>query len=205
MRLRSSARSGVLFLFAVLAVLVVVGPASAVDHAEKKEGGLAFLDLHRYDLGIFTLIVFGILCAILWKFAWPKIAEGLTKREQAIASARDEALAAKREAEEARVKLQNEFAQAQEKIRVMLDEARRDAENLRAKEREAGQKDAATERERAKKEIESAKEAALAEIYQKSIQLAGLMSSKAIRRQLTIEDQNRLLQESLAELKTVGR
>jgi F-type H+-transporting ATPase subunit b len=203
MRLRSSARRVVPFLIAVLAILLVAAPALAESgHGEKKEGGLSFLDLQRYDLGIFTLIVFGILCAFLWKFAWPKIAEGLEKREKMIAQARDEALAAKREAEEARVKLQNEFAQAQEKIRGMLEEARRDADQLRAKEREAGQKDAAAERDRAKKEIDGAKEAALQEIYQRSIQLAGLMSSKAIRRQLTIEDQNRLLQESLAELKT---
>ena len=203
MRLRSSARPVVPFLIAVVALLVVaVEPALASDPADAKgEGGLAFLQLKRYDLGIFTLIVFGLLCAILWKFAWPKITEGLDRREKAIAQARDEALAAKREAEEVRVKLQAEFAQAQEKIRGLMDEARRDAEVLRAKEREAGQKDAAAERDRAKKEIETAKDAALAEIYLRSVQLAGLMSSKAIRRQLTIEDQNRLVQESLAELK----
>lgn len=203
MRLRSSAHPVVPFLLAALAVLVVVAPTLAAgdDHAAKKEGGLDFLDLKRYDLGIFTLIVFGLLCAILWKFAWPKITEGLAKREAAIAQARDDAVTAKREAEEVRVKLQAEFAQAQEKIRGMMDEARRDAEVLRVKEREAGQKDAAAERDRATKEIDAAKEAALQEIYQRSVQLAGLMSSKAIRRQLTVEDQNRLVQESLAELK----
>src|SRR3954469_17558424 len=121
MRLRSSARPAVLFLLAALAVLVAVAPALAANEAAGvatkhgdegvQTGGLSFLDLHRYDLGIFTLIVFGLLCAILWRFAWPKIAEGLAKREAMISQARDEALAAKREAEEARVKLQNEFAQ----------------------------------------------------------------------------------------------
>lgn len=210
MRLRSSARPAVLFLLAALAVLATVAPALAANEKHGEEGiqtgGLSFLDLHRYDLGIFTLIVFGLLCAILWKFAWPKITEGLDRREKAIAQARDEALAAKKEAEEVRVKLQSEFAQAQEKIRAMMDEARRDAEVLRAKEREAGTKDAATERDRAKKEIDAAKDAALAEIYQRSVQLAGLMASKAIRKQLSVNDQQRLVEESLAELQArVGR
>jgi F-type H+-transporting ATPase subunit b len=204
MRSRLSARPVVVFGLALLALVVVaVEPALAEEAAghEQKTGGLSFLDLQRYDLGIFTLIVFGLLCAILYWFAWPKISEGLDRREAAITAARDEAIRVKREAEEIRAKLQAEFANAHGEIRAMMDEARRDAEVLRAKEREAGQKEAAAERERAKREIETAKDTALQEIYQRSIQLAALMSQKAIRRQMTVEDQNRLVEESLAELK----
>lgn len=204
MRPRLTARPLVL---AAVALLVAAAPALAADTGAKKdEGGLAFLDLHRYDLGIFTLVVFGLLCLILWRFAWPKISEGLAKREETILSARDEAVKARQEAEDLRGKLKAEFAQAHDQIRAMMDEARRDAEVLRAREREAGQKEAAAERDRVKKEIETAKDAALAEIHQRAIQLATLMSSKAIRRQLSIEDQGRLVQESLQELKVgVGR
>lgn len=203
MRQRLSARPAVVFGLALLTLVVVaVEPALAADagHA-KEEGGLSFLDLRRYDLGIFTLIVFGLLCAILYWFAWPKISEGLDRREAAILSARDEAIRVKQEAEEIRVKLQAEFANAHGQIRAMMDEARRDAEVLRAKEREAGQREAAAERDRVKREIENAKDVALQEIYQRSVQLASLMSQKAIRRQMTVEDQDRLVEESLAELK----
>jgi F-type H+-transporting ATPase subunit b len=205
MRLRLPARPAVPFLLTLATVLLTVGSTLAVEaHGgdEQQTGGLHFLDLQRYDLGIFTLIVFGLLCAVLYFLAWPKISEGLTKREQAIGAARDEAVRAKAEAEELRVRLQAEFAQAQDKIRAMMDEARRDAEVLRAKEREAGQRDAAAERERATREIDSAKESALQEIYQQSVRLASLMSSKAIRRQLSIDDQQRLVEESLAELRS---
>ena len=205
MRLRFPARPVLVFGLALLALVVVaVEPALAsgdAGHGEQQTGGLSFLDLHRYDLGVFTLIVFGLLCAILYWFAWPKITEGLDRREKAISQARDEALRAKHEAEEERAKLQAEFAKAHGEIRAMMDEARRDAEVLRAKEREAGQKEAVAERDRAKREIETAKDAALQEIYQQSVQLASLMSQKAIRRQLTVEDQGRLVEESLAELK----
>ena len=61
----------------------------------------------------------------------------------------------------------------------MLDEARRDADALRADQREAGVKDAQTERERAKREIEAAKDVALKDIYEQSVRLAALMSEKA--------------------------
>jgi len=57
------------------------GPAESMaethGHGEKKKGGLDFTGFKRYDLGIYTLIVFGLLLLVLSKFAWPHIAEGL--------------------------------------------------------------------------------------------------------------------------------
>lgn len=202
MRSRLSARPAVPFLLAMGTLAVLAMPAFASDPAAKK-GGLSFLALERYDLGIFTLITFGLLCAILYKFAWPKIAEGLDKREAAISSARDEAVAAKQAAEETRLKLQAEMAQAQDKIRAMLEEARRDAEALRVQERSAGQKEAQDELARARREIAAAKEAALIEIYQSSVNLAASMSAKTLRREISADDHRRLLDESLAELNQV--
>lgn len=168
---------------------------------EKKKDGLAFLALERYDLGIFTLIVFGLLCLILMRFAWPKISEGLAKREAAISGARDEAIQARKDSEDIREKLKAEFAVAQDKIRAMMDEARRDADSLRIKEKEAGVAEATAERKRALADIETAKQQALAEIQQQAIQLASLMSTKAVRRSITADDHSRLLAESLDELK----
>ena len=142
MRLRLSARPAVVFGLALVALVgLAVEPALAAGGGsghEQQTGGLSFLDLQRYDLGIFTLIVFGLLCAVLYWFAWPKISEGLDRREAAITSARDEAIRVRQEAEEIRAKLQAEFSGAHDQIRAMLDEARRDAEVLRAKERATG-------------------------------------------------------------------
>jgi F-type H+-transporting ATPase subunit b len=203
MRLRTLARRAVPFALTLAALLLAVGPALADEgHAsDQKTGGLSFLDLERYDLGIYTLVVFGLLCLILYKLAWPKISEGLERREKMVREARDEAVRTKREAEELRARLQAEFAQAHDQIRAMLDEARRDAEVLKAREKEAGQREAAAERERAKREIEATKDAIVQELNRHAVQLAALMASKAVRRQLTLEDQGRLVEESLAELK----
>ena len=158
--------------------------------------------LKRYDLGIYTLIVFVLLMVILGKFAWPNISAGLKKREAAILGAREEAAKAKSDAEELRVKLQKDYAEAQDKIRAMLDEARRDSEALRATEREAGAKEAQAERDRARREIQTEKEAVLQELYQQAVQLASTMSAKTIRRSLGADDHRRLLDESLAEIRS---
>ena len=50
------------------------------------------------------------------------------------------------------------------------------------------------------REIEAAKDSALHEISQQAIDLAAMMSSKAMKRQITPDDHRRLLDESLAEL-----
>ena len=170
-------------------------------HAGEKKGGLSFLALERYDLGIFTLIVFGLLCFILMWFAWPKISKGLAKREAVITAARDEAVLAKKESESIREQLRVEMAVGQDKIRAMMDEARRDADALRIKEKETGVAEATAERKRALADIETAKQQALAEIQGQAIQLASLMSTKAVRRSITADDHSRLLAESLDELK----
>lgn len=153
-----------------------------------------------------TLAVFLTLLAVLYFTAWKPILKGLKAREDNIFAAKDEALKTKKEAEDLRAKLQAEFAAANDRIRAMMDEARRDADALKAAEKAVGVKDAQQERERAKREIETAKEQALQEIQQTAVQLAALMSSKAVGRSLGEDDHRRLVAESLSELKnTVTR
>lgn len=176
----------------------VAHPAGSDGH---EKDPTAFIDLpKRWDLSIYTLIVFALLFAILYVFAWPNIAAGLKKREEMLAAVKDAADKAKREAEEMSAKLKAEFATANDKVRAMLEEARRDADALRVTEREIGQKEAAAERERAKREIETAKDVALQEIYHKAVELATLLSTKAIKKNLTAADHRNLVDEALAEL-----
>jgi F-type H+-transporting ATPase subunit b len=181
----------------------VKAAAGGDTHGEK--GGLEFTGIKRYDLGIYTLIVFGLLMFVLSKYAWPHIKEGLEKREASILGAREEAKQDRVEAEkqlaEARRKLDETAAQ----IKGMLDEARKDAEALKVAEREVGTKDAQAERERAKREAAALKDALSKEVYEQAVQLAALMAEKALRREVKIEDHRRLLDESLAELKGASK
>lgn len=193
-------------LLAVLLALLFADPLLAAGApAGGEEDKLGFLGLKRYDLGIWTLVVFGLLMFVLSRYAWPKMREGLEKREANIRSALDEArqnaAAAKLELEQAK----RELAKAALDARAIVEEARRDAEALRASEREAGIRDAAIERERAKRETEALKDALLKELYDQAVKLAALMSEKALRRSVSIDDHRRLLDEALADLKAGGK
>ena len=204
MRLATMSRLCALALFAVL---VLAAPALAADaHGHGEKGGgmldkLAFTGITRWDHGIYTLIVFGLLMAILAKFAWPHISSGLEKREAkilgALEQAKQDALVAKTELEAAR----KELAKAAQEARAIVEEARKDADALKVAKVEEGVKEAQAERDRAKREVETRMEVMKKELIQEVTELASLMASKALRRQITVENQRELLDESIAELK----
>jgi F-type H+-transporting ATPase subunit b len=173
------------------------------SHGEKS-GGVSFAGL-RYDLGIYTLIVFAILMFVLAKYAWPHIREGLEKREVNIRAALDQARQGQVEATALLASAKRQMDEGAAQVKAMLDEARRDADVLRASERENAAKDIAAEKERAKREIQAEKDAILKDVYDQSVKLAALMSEKALRRTVTAEDHRRLLDESLTELRATGK
>jgi F-type H+-transporting ATPase subunit b len=191
------------FLFAMLAILVFAVPAMAADAGEKK-GGLAFTGIQRWDLGIYTLIVFFLLMAILGKFAWPHIKEGLEKREVNIRGALDEAKTVLADARREREAVQVQLAETALQVKAILDEARKDAEVLRADEREKGVKEAQAAKQNAERQIALEKDALLKELYEKAVKLAALMSEKALQRAVSDADHRRLLDESIAELNSAA-
>src|SRR5579871_299692 len=158
-----------------------------------KEDKLGFLGLKRYDLGIYTLVVFGLLLLILSKVAWPKISEGLAKREAAIIGARDEAQKALQEAQALREKLQKDHAEAAERQRAEFERARKEAEAVVAQARESMDRAAAERKAQAEREIEAAKSEALAEIYRQAVDLATTLSAKTLARNISADDHRRLV------------
>jgi F-type H+-transporting ATPase subunit b len=188
-----------LFRAAALAV-VLATPASALA----ADPGGSVLSPNLVNSAV-TLVVFLTLLAVLWKFAWGPILKSLEARELAQFRALDEAKKAQEDAAALRRQFEAEMAKAADQVRGIMEEARRDAEALRATEREAGARDAQAERERAKREIEGAKEVALKEIYEQAVRLAALMSEKALRRAVSADDHRRLFDETLADLKAGGK
>jgi F-type H+-transporting ATPase subunit b len=154
---------------------------------------------------VVSLIVFGGLLAVLYKFAWPKIEAGLAAREQAQFRALDDARKAREEAEALRGKLAKDMDAAAAQIKAMFDDARKEADALKATEREAGVREAEAKKQQAEREIAAAREAMVKDLYEKAVQLATLMSEKALRRQVSAADHSRLLDESLAELRAASK
>src|SRR5205807_2109858 len=95
-----------------------------VEKLEKKHGEEGGFLAQLADQAIWTVLVFGILLFLLWKYAWAPILGGLTQREQSIERAFEEARTARAETEQVKAELASEKAKAHEEVRRMFEEAR---------------------------------------------------------------------------------
>jgi F-type H+-transporting ATPase subunit b len=187
-------RSWPTFLYALVAVLIADGAAFAADDHKPN------ITEPRFDLTIWSIIIFVILFLVLRKFAWGPILEGLKKREASIESAIDEAKKVREEMARAQADFQRQLAEANQEIPRLLEEARRDAERLKEEMRAQAAADINAERQRLRREIDVAKDQALQEIWGQAANLATVISAQAIRRSLSPDDHRRLVDEALAQI-----
>jgi F-type H+-transporting ATPase subunit b len=186
---------------ALLLALAVVGLSPGRVWAAAEGGEPNIFDPSQIPLGVFTVIIFLVLLAVLKKYAWGPMLDGLHRREQAIRGALDEARQTRDEAARLKEELQRQVGRAHETVREILDEARRDAEAATADMTAKARADIQAERDRARRELLMARDQALQELTSFTANLATLVSAKVIRRSISEDDHRRLVDEALAELK----
>ena len=182
---------GLLLLGAVLWAL----PAAA---AEAEEAASPFAG----DVGtaVWTLVIFGLVVVVLGKFAWGPILKGLQARESYILESLEKAKR-EREAAEARLKeYEEKLAQARTEATAITEEGRRDAEVTKNRILQEARQEAEQERERTKREIRIATDTATKELYALSARLATDMAGRIIRKELSPQDHERLIADSIQEL-----
>jgi F-type H+-transporting ATPase subunit b len=173
-----------------------------VDHLTLKKERTFIEDMA--DLAIWTVVIFIVILLILGRYAWKPILEGLHKREENIRHSVEEAQRARDEAQQLRTQLQQDMAQSQAKVQELLEEGRRAAQRSADELIARAKGDVQAERDRLRREIESAKDQALQDIWTQAANVASAIASKALRRQLTADDQRRLVDEALHELPRAG-
>jgi F-type H+-transporting ATPase subunit b len=181
-------------------MLAIVTTVFAQAESGGEEEGGSFLVSPNVGLMIWTLVVFGISMWVLAKYAFPRIAEALDRRQQAIEESIDAADRTRREAEEILAE-----------YRERLAEARGQADEIVARARKTGEAaeteivaDARTKREemmeQTRRDIEAETRRAIQEIRAEVADLTVLATEKVTRKALTDEDQKRLVEEALSEL-----
>jgi F-type H+-transporting ATPase subunit b len=184
-------------------------PHGAGEHAHDPAHGDASSALAspadlRFDLSIYTFLVFLILLAVLYKFAWGPIAAGLEKREQTIAKQIADAEHASAMAAKQLQEYERKLAVATEEARAIVTQARQDAVTAKDKIVAEAQAAAAKERDRAVADIHSAKNQALREIAEKSVSTAISLASNIIRREVKPEDHDKLITDSLQKFSNLN-
>jgi F-type H+-transporting ATPase subunit b len=197
---RGWTRLAVLFLLVLVFLGGAAGVVGAVEPEKEKAPGI--FD-PRFDLGIWSIVVFVVLFWVLKRFAWGPMLQGLHRREQSIRDAIAEAQKTRGEAQALREQFQRQIDQANEQVRSMLDEARRDAQRARDEMIAGARGEIQSERDRLRREIEAARDQALQQLWNQTARLATLVSAKAIGRQLSEEDHRRLVDEALGEMRSL--
>src|SRR5207245_1300946 len=142
----------------------------------------------RWDLGVWSLIIFAILLLVLGKFAWKPMLAGLHEREEKIRSALEQAEKSRQESLALHAKLDAQMHAAGQDIAQRMERAHRDALALKEQMQAEAKAEAQRDRERLHREIDTAKDQALKEIYDQTVTLAAMLSTKVIGRTLTADD-----------------
>jgi len=153
----------------------------------------------RGDLTIWTAVVFLVVLAILYKAAWGPISEGLQKRENEIAVQIAEAQRKNEEARQLLADYEKKLVAAQDEVRGLIEQGRRDAEKIGQQLLEKAREEAGIERQRAVQQIESATMAALKELADRSATLAVDLAGRIVGSQLKAADHSRLIEQAVTE------
>ncbi|MFK7788745.1 MAG: F0F1 ATP synthase subunit B [Phycisphaeraceae bacterium] len=170
------------------------------DHKAEKVGPLNLV----YGEAIWNLLVFTILLAVLAKFVFPVIRDGLKAREAKLEGDLTAAEKAKADAEASVAEYKLKIAEAQKEAQVVIDEAKKSAEQVAAKIKSETETEIGKMKERAQAEIASAKDAALGEVYAQTAELSTQIASRILKREINASDQQQLVSDSLAELTKSG-
>ena len=152
------------------------------------------------DLALWSLIVFGILLFVLKAVAWGPMIEGLDKRESGIRAAIAEAEENQRKSQALLAEYEGKLRDAEQTVAEMVAEAKRDAERTSQDIVAKAQSDVEAMQQRATDEIGRAKDAALAEVFGSVNERIALATEHVLGRAISGQDQERLVEEALAEI-----
>src|SRR4051794_1683547 len=165
-----------------------------------EEGGGNQLVSPVVGVMIWTLIVFGVTLLILWKVAFPRIAEALDKRQHMIEDSIDAAERTKREADELLAEYRERLSDARGQADDIVARARRTAEAAETETIAQARAKREEMMEQTRRDIEAETRRAIQQIRAEVADLTVLATEKVTRKSLDGADQKRLVEEALAEL-----
>ena len=154
---------------------------------------------------LWTLIIFVIVVVILGKFAWGPVLSLLKQREEFIHKSLADA---KRDRDEADARLKDHVAKlqsSQAEAFAIIEKARQDAEQLRDELRQRTRSETDVMLKNAEREIELQTAQAVRQIRQEAVDLSVTIASKLLQRNVTKEDNDKLIADALKEIKSPSR
>ncbi|MGH2981762.1 MAG: F0F1 ATP synthase subunit B [Solirubrobacterales bacterium] len=168
--------------------------------AAGEDSGGSFLVSPALGLMLWTLALFGFTMWVLSKVAFPRIQEALDKRANAIRDNIEAAERQRREADELLEEYRQRLKEAREQAEDIVSRARKAADTAKAEAAAAGRDKREELVAAARRDIESETRRSLERIRKEVADLTVIATEKVARKSLTEEDQQRLVEEALAEV-----
>jgi F-type H+-transporting ATPase subunit b len=153
-------------------------------------------------LYIWTILTFLILVGLLAKFAWRPLLAALDERQSSIRKALDDARKAKQDLEAIHAESAKLLAQARSEAAEIVSRSRSDADRFREEMKEKARTEAAGLIRNAERQIELETTRALQQIRQETVDISIGIASKLLQRNVSKEDNERLIAETFKQLET---
>ena len=153
-------------------------------------------------LFIWTILVFVVLLTLLKKFAWGPLLAALEERQEGIRKSLDDAEQARKELEQVQRDAEAILSKARAEADSILSETRSDAAKVRDDLRQQAQNEAQSIVQNAERQIQLETDRAVLQIRKETVELSLSIASKLIRRNLTKEDNQALIDEALQQIET---
>jgi len=155
-------------------------------------------------LSVWTTLVFLILLAVLWKFAWGPILAMVQDREDGIQGTLDQAAKERQEAAKLLAEHRDQMADARRQAQQMIAEGKEAGERVRQGIEEKARAEGDAMIERARESIEREKDAALDELRKESVDLALAAAAKLVQESLDEKKDRDLVMDFIDELSSGG-
>jgi F-type H+-transporting ATPase subunit b len=160
--------------------------------------------LIRPDPGLYiwTIVTFLALVTLLARFAWRPLLQALDKRQALIKQSLDDAQQAKLELERLQQESTQIIRQARVEAESIVANSRAYAEKLKDEIKAKARADADVIVQNAERQIQTETRRALEQIRVEAADLSVMIASKLIQRNLTKEDNARLIEQALEQVES---
>ena len=146
------------------------------------------------------IIAFAIVFFVIWRFALPQIQKALDDRQAAIVGKMEEAESTKQEAEKLRTDYEGQMSAAKAEAAQIIEDARHQAESMKADIVARAQDEAAAITEKARADIEAERASAIAGMRGEVANLSVEMAQKVVGGTVDRNAQQALVEQYLNEL-----
>jgi F-type H+-transporting ATPase subunit b len=153
-------------------------------------------------LFIWTIVTFLVLVALLAKFAWTPLLQALEGRQESIRKSLDDARQAKQELERLQQESAEIIRQGRIEAEAIITRSRGDAERLREEMKQKARAEAEGIVKNAERQIQLETTRAVQQIRREAVDLSVMIASKLIQRNLTKEDNEKLIEEALQQVES---